>query len=217
VSAADGTHEGDPTAVPTRHADFTNWQPPAEEGDDEPILGQGGERIERPSRGERRRERGPEAAPREEARVTMGDPERVPQTSATTAENDADFAEIYVNVGRREGARAADFQRILTERAGIDKAFVRRIRVRERNAFVSVRKDDLAKAIEALTGATIAGKVAAAEQARERGAEGEGAPEAARTVAEESAPTAEAPAAPAEAPAGEEAVNSDAVPTGRQG
>ena len=54
------------------------------------------------------------------------------------------FGEIYVNVGRREGARAADFLRLLTEGAGIDKASIRRIRVRERNAVVSVRKDDVA-------------------------------------------------------------------------
>src|SRR5262249_50158211 len=125
---------------------------------------------------------------------------------------EGDFAEVYVNVGRREGARAADFQRLLTERAGIDKANVRRIRVRERNAFVSVRREDLARAVEALTGATVAGKVASAEPARERG-EGEA-----------GAPPAEAPAieAPTEAArttvrqgASDEPLASDAVPTGR--
>ena len=84
---------------------------------------------------------------------------------------DGDFAEIFVNVGRREGARAGDFQRILTERAGLDRAAVQRIRVRERNAFVSVRRGELEQALAALTGATIAGKIAAAEPARERGAE----------------------------------------------
>jgi ATP-dependent RNA helicase DeaD len=84
--------------------------------------------------------------------------------------------EIYVNVGRRDGARAADFQRVLTERAGIDRALVRRIRVRDRNAFVSVRREDLAKALASLQGASIAGKTAMAEQARERAGENEAAP-----------------------------------------
>jgi ATP-dependent RNA helicase DeaD len=69
-------------------------------------------------------------------------------------------------VGRRDGARAADFQQLLTERAGLARAHVRRIRVRERNAFVSVRRDDLPHALAALSGASIAGKVAMAEQAR---------------------------------------------------
>ena len=85
-------------------------------------------------------------------------------------EADGDFVEIYVNVGRRDGARATDYQQALTDRAGIDRGHVRRIRVRERNAFVSVRREDLARALTALQGATLAGKVAMAEQARERGA-----------------------------------------------
>ena len=44
---------------------------------------------------------------------------------------------------------------------------------RKRNAFVSVRREELVKAINALTGAMIAGKVAAAEPARERAGEGD--------------------------------------------
>src|SRR5262249_39089719 len=41
VSAAEGTREGIPAPLraPQRHADFITWQPPEEEGDDEPILG----------------------------------------------------------------------------------------------------------------------------------------------------------------------------------
>lgn len=82
--------------------------------------------------------------------------------------NDADFVEIFVNIGRRDGARAADFQRVLHERDAVGKDDVRRIRVRERNAFVSVRKTALTNALKAFAGATIAGKPALAEQARER-------------------------------------------------
>jgi ATP-dependent RNA helicase DeaD len=118
---------------------------------------------------------------------------------AAEAELEGDFAEIYVNVGRRDGARAADFQQILTERAGLARAHVRRIRVRERNAFVSVRREDLARALAALGGATIAGKLAMAEQARDRAeGTGEGA------VSPEGSP-APSPQAASEA-AGDEAV-----------
>jgi ATP-dependent RNA helicase DeaD len=127
-------------------------------------------------------------------------------------EAEGDFAEIYINVGRRDGARAADFQRVLTERGGIDRADVRRIRVRERNAFVSVRKDDLAKALAALGGASVAGKVAIAEQARERGeGEAQGGEAPAPDAAE--APAVEAPAA---VEGGGEGIE-DSVPTGRSG
>ncbi len=199
VSAADGSHEGVIAAtgrVPQRHADFSTWQPPEEEGDDQPILGEDsreavaarsepqgasrrGGRDDQP-RGPGRNEGG---APRNEARRQperndrpdrRDRPERndrpEPAAELLPPIADADLAEIFINVGRREGARAADLQRLLTERAGIDKAYVRRIRVRDRNAFVSVRREDLAKALAALSGATIGGKVASAEQARERGA-----------------------------------------------
>ncbi len=178
VSAADGTLEGVTRAsAPQRHAEFITWQPAAEEGDDDPILGD-------EARETRSRAPSPPFVTSLHAASSPGGspapiapaprPERPESKSGgsndavTEALPDGDFGEIYVNVGRREGARAADFLRLLTERAGIDKLSVRRIRVRERNAFVSVRKDDVAKAVAALTGATIAGKIAAAELARER-------------------------------------------------
>ena len=173
VSAADGTLEGVTRAsAPQRHAEFITWQPAAEEGDDDPILGD----EARP-----RTSPGPVFANSPHAASNPGGSSA--HGAATTRSElksgggtdvgaeallDSDFGEIYVNIGRREGARAADFLRLLTERAGIDKLSIRRIRVRERNAFVSVRKDDVAKAVAALTGATIAGKIAAAELARER-------------------------------------------------
>ena len=175
VSAADGTLEGVTRAsAPQRHAEFITWQPAAEEGDDDPILGD--EARETRSRAPSP----PFVTSLHAASSPGGSPAPIAATprlesksggsndAVTEALPDGDFGEIYVNVGRREGARAADFLRLLTERAGIDKLSVRRIRVRERNAFVSVRKDDVAKAVAALTGATIAGKIAAAELARER-------------------------------------------------
>jgi ATP-dependent RNA helicase DeaD len=143
------------------------------------------------------------------------------------AEDEGDFAEIYVNVGRRDGVRAADYQRTLTERAGLDRAHVRRIRVRERNAFVSVRRDDLARALAALNGASLAGKQAMAEQARDRGeAEGPDAAGAAGAQGEAASPARGGEATP-ESPAGVEGLvesppvpaaepsSDDAVPTGR--
>jgi ATP-dependent RNA helicase DeaD len=126
-----------------------------------------------------------------------------------------------VNVGRREGARASDFQRVLTERAGIDRAHVRRIRVRDRNAFVSVRREDLAKAVASLNGAVIAGRPAMAEQARERAGEGEGAAAPAAPAPSEpqvaSVEPDTTPRTPAEGASETEAPLSvdDAVPTGR--
>lgn len=215
VSAADGSREGDPNAAPTRHADFTTWQPPEEEGDDEPILGSGAARHAPIDPIARDAIRAAVAAAAAVAPAPPAPPPAFDQPAVGSRgvdTTDGDLAEIYVNVGRRESARAADFQRLLTEVAGIDKTNVRRIRVRERNAFISVRREDLARALAALTGATIAGKIAAAEQARERG-EGESAPEGARPiVAEDAAPAEAAPVADGSV---EPAIESDAVPTER--
>jgi ATP-dependent RNA helicase DeaD len=79
-----------------------------------------------------------------------------------------DFVDVFVNVGRREGASASDFERILTEAGVVSPAEMGRVRVRDRNAFVSVRRFALEKAVRALTGATIGGKVVDAEPARAR-------------------------------------------------
>ncbi|MCK6586643.1 MAG: DEAD/DEAH box helicase [Polyangiaceae bacterium] len=148
---------GSPPLV--RHADFTTWQLPEEEGDDEPILAEG--RAPRRSFGTRDDRREAERA----------DTDRF-EPEGGRIEAPEDLVEIFINVGRRDGARASDFQRLLVERAGLGRSSVQRIRVRERNAFVSVRKDELAKALGALHGAVIAGKTASAEQARERSANG---------------------------------------------
>jgi ATP-dependent RNA helicase DeaD len=154
-----------------RHADFATWQPPEEEGDDEPILG------ETHGRGSRRRTGADDRRDRDHREHDRAGAEGEAPFGRQEAEGNADaaaedFVEIYVNVGRRDGARASDFQRILVERAGLGRSSVQRIRVRERNAFVSVRKDELARAIAALNGAVIAGRTANAEQARERSSNG---------------------------------------------
>ena len=74
--------------------------------------------------------------------------------------------EIFVNVGRRDGAKPSDFQ-VLLEKHGItgEPDF---IRVRHSHAFVGVRGELIERAVAALNGAQIAGQVASAELARRR-------------------------------------------------
>ena len=153
-------------AAPVRHSDFTSWQPPEEEGDDEPILGDAAPSAPRDVSREATRDVG----------LDDTDPGR-PQEGSS-----ADYAEVFVSVGRRDGVRAADLQALLLDQIGLDKADVKRIRVRERNAFVSVRRTELARAVAGLSGATLAGRTVMAEPARERGAGGEIDGDAAGTV-----------------------------------
>jgi ATP-dependent RNA helicase DeaD len=121
------------------HKSFATWEPPIEADDDKPLLAGG-----------------PSDAPP----VTVAEP---PEPF-----DDPDFAQIFVNVGRRDGARPADFQRVLTENGGLPPEDTGRIRIRDRNTFVSVRKTSFDRALAALAGQTIAGRNVIAEPAKPR-------------------------------------------------
>jgi len=132
------------------HSSYTGWEPPAEVDDDKPILASGdpvGYRVEG-----------------DEPTVT-----EAPQ--AADSGEWRDFAEMFVNVGKRESVRTEDFHQLLGE-AGIEAADVGRIRVRDRMTFVSVRKDALERAITALSGKVIGGRTVVAELAKGGGSGG---------------------------------------------
>jgi ATP-dependent RNA helicase DeaD len=100
--------------------------------------------------------------------------ESAPDQAARERSDDGDFAaardgiaEIYVSIGRRDGARPSDIQTIL-EQSGLLAEQTDYIRVRQRNTFVGVKTEYLEKAVSALNGAAIAGKPAFAEPARQR-------------------------------------------------
>lgn len=152
-----------PARQPVRHADFATWQPPEEEGDDQPILGEA-----------------PVAPIRE---LPSRDP--APQMHRATdvqAPPAGDYAEIFVSIGRRDGVRSSDLQELLVDHIGLDKDDVKRIRVRERNAFVSVRKSEAQRAIDGISKASWGNRSLTAEIARERPAAGSGEPEADNAV-----------------------------------
>jgi len=94
------------------------------------------------------------------------------RTNGTEGDSDdigdanASANEIYVSVGRRDGAKPSDYQAVL-EAAGIGPDITEYVRVRHRHAFVGVRGgDQLDRVIAVLNGATIAGRRANAERAR---------------------------------------------------
>ncbi len=75
-------------------------------------------------------------------------------------------AELFVSIGRKDGARASDFYAVLEQRAGITIDDTDYVNVRQRHTFIGLPKDLLARALEALNGATIAGREATAEPSR---------------------------------------------------
>jgi ATP-dependent RNA helicase DeaD len=129
-------------------------------------------REERPS--ERRSE---EHRTMESARIDLPDPARkdppppevVQPSSQSPDEGEGEgpaIREIFVSVGRRDGAKPSDFQTLLEQHGITGEADY--IRVRHSHAFVGVRVDLVERAVAALNGAQIAGQTASAEPARRR-------------------------------------------------
>jgi ATP-dependent RNA helicase DeaD len=136
------------------HKTYVTWEPPVDVDDDSPIL------AEQAGGGAP-----PQPQPQPAASTPRSRPE--PTLPSYTEQEDPDFAQIFLNVGRRDGAHISDFQRVLTD-AALAPEDTGRIRVRDRNTFVSVRKAQLARAIEAFGGKVIAGRNVLAEPAKQR-------------------------------------------------
>lgn len=85
--------------------------------------------------------------------------------AADTETEEAEVTELFVNLGRRQGAKPSDYERILEAR-GVPKDAIIYIRVRHRNAFVAVRTPEVTRALEALNEAQIADKNVRAEVSR---------------------------------------------------
>jgi ATP-dependent RNA helicase DeaD len=129
---------------------FSRWHPPNEADDDKPIL---------------------RSAPDSSSRlpgVTISDPIREGLRDGDRAsESPADeaFLQLFVNVGKRDGVRPADLQKLLSDR-GVDIDASGGIRVRDRMSFVRVRKELFDDAVAALSGQVMGGRTVVAELAR---------------------------------------------------
>jgi ATP-dependent RNA helicase DeaD len=89
------------------------------------------------------------------------------QSGAEAPDSDGDFLQVFINVGRREGLHPRDLQKLLSDK-GVGEVSSEGIRVRDRAAFVRVRKDLFDRAVAALSGEVIGGRTVVAELARER-------------------------------------------------
>jgi len=144
---AEGPGRGRGRRVP--HASFATWEPTAEKDDDQPIFREVG-------------------APE---RARMPEPPPLPGTSegpVTSSRHEPETGvQLFVNVGRRDGAKASDLQAML-EAAGFARDQIGPIRVRDRNSFISLPKDAVEKGIAAFAGKTFGSRGIVAEVARPR-------------------------------------------------
>jgi ATP-dependent RNA helicase DeaD len=136
-----------------------------------------GERVERsngdaaPPRERSRPERSERREPRPDGASALEkvEPEGLPNDPSDgngRPERGPHAAELFVSIGRKDGARASDFYAVLEQRAGITIDDTDYVNVRQRHTFIGLPKDLLARALEALNGATIAGREAVAEPSR---------------------------------------------------
>ncbi len=103
------------------------------------------------------------AAPQAEPSPRVNPPNEATETAADIES----VAQLFVNVGTREGARPSDLQALLSA-AGIPTADIGAIRVRDRMSFIALRKGVVDRAVAALSGQVIGGRTVMAELARAR-------------------------------------------------
>jgi ATP-dependent RNA helicase DeaD len=141
---------------------YTSWEPAEEPDDERPILADA-EDVTLPkftvsSPGSRPRL--PEPPPPPPAREAR-------DARETRDETPPGFVQLFVNVGKREGVRPADLQKILADK-GISADDAGRIRIRDRMSFITVKKEAFERAVAALSGEVLGGRAVVAELARGR-------------------------------------------------
>jgi ATP-dependent RNA helicase DeaD len=130
---------------PDRPIGYTAWEPPKEPDDERPIL----------------------APVDPESRLPGVTISSVAADDSALSRVGSDFLELFVNVGKREGVRPTDLQRLLSEK-GLSSEEVGQVRVRERMSYLHVRKHAFERAVAALSGQVLGGRTIIAELARGR-------------------------------------------------
>jgi ATP-dependent RNA helicase DeaD len=165
----EGQRERAPAAGggPGQVTSFTRWQPPREPDDDRPILDEanGREPSSRLPGVTISDAPGVESAAAAAARQPVPPRQPVPAPRPAGDVDDPGLVQLFVNVGKRDGVRPSDLQKLLSD-AGIAIDVDEGIRMRDRMSFVRVRKENFDGAVAALTGQVLGGRTVVAELAR---------------------------------------------------
>lgn len=81
-------------------------------------------------------------------------------------EEDEGHVRLFVNVGRRDGVRVGDLNRLFQDEAGLDREHVGRIRLRDKHSFVSVPEEKADAVVETLSGKSFAERELKVERAK---------------------------------------------------
>lgn len=155
-------------AKAARRAQVPPAEPPPEQLSNSPALERRTRRAESVARASRT-----ERSPRRDR--PRRDAARIGERTATTLyvdesasdESAEPISEIFVNVGKRDGAKPSDFEAILEDQ-GFEDNEIQYVRVRHSHTFLAVPTELAHRAILALDGSTVSGRQAHAELARAR-------------------------------------------------
>jgi ATP-dependent RNA helicase DeaD len=81
-------------------------------------------------------------------------------------EEDEGHVRLFVNVGRRDGVRVGDLNRLFQDEGGLDRESVGRIRLRDKHSFVSVPEEKADAVVETLSGKSFAERELKVERAK---------------------------------------------------
>ncbi|MCB9612259.1 MAG: DEAD/DEAH box helicase [Sandaracinus sp.] len=125
---------------------------------------------EAPRRGRRREEeesREERREAREESRRERRDERRDERRRDDDEdEEDEGHVRLFVNVGRRDGVRVGDLNRLFQDEAGLEREHVGRIRLRDKHSFVSVPEEKADAVVENLSGKSFAERELKVERAK---------------------------------------------------
>ena len=122
-----------------------------------------GEAPNVPPAGARSRNRAGEDGPRSEP---SGRRTRRVSEEPVAEPADGSSAKLYINLGRRDGVRPGDINRLLTDRCDVPRDDIGRIRIRDRHTYVEVPDDQADGVIEALHGKEAHDRELVVERAR---------------------------------------------------
>ena len=133
---------------------YASWEPPVEADDERPIL---------PAK-----DKAPDSETEDDTSpLPRYSIEGEPPARTEPTDEELGFVQMFVNVGKREGLRPVDLQKLLSDK-GLTSQETGRIRIRDRMSFVSVKREAIERAVAAVSGQVIGGRTVVAELARPR-------------------------------------------------
>lgn len=126
------------------------------------FFGQKGDDVDEQAAAARRSRTGPAAGTTSDEQGHGGGP------SNGHGDGDDDMTTLYINLGRKDGMRPGEINRLLRERAGLARHDIGRIRIRDKHTFVGVPSAQVEEVVSSLSGQNVRDRELVVEPAKSR-------------------------------------------------